>query len=66
MTRTYTAQPVWTWKCDRCGRESHLARQQSGSLGLPTIDYMRDAGWFIAEKFGDLCPICATRDGAIA
>jgi hypothetical protein len=58
MTRTYTETPVWTWKCDTCGVESHLARYQSGLFGLPTPDEMREDGWFIAEKFGDLCPEC--------
>lgn len=62
MTRTFTAQPVWTWKCDRCGRESHLARKQSGPLGLPTGEEMRAAGWHIAEMYGDLCPICAVEE----
>lgn len=63
MTRTYTKKPVWTWKCDRCGREEHLAHEQSGPFGLPTMEQMRDEGWFIAESFGDLCPKCV-RDRA--
>lgn len=58
MTRTYTAKPIWTWKCDQCGREHDLARNQSGAEGLPSIDQMRERGWFIAEKYGDLCPPC--------
>lgn len=58
MTRTYTTKPVWTWKCDQCGRETMLARTQSGALGLPTPDEMRQRGWLIADIFGDKCPIC--------
>lgn len=63
MTRTYTARPVWTWKCDRCGRESDLARSQSGTNGLPAPDAMRERGWYVAEVFGDLCPECAAASG---
>lgn len=56
MTRAYTTTPIWTWKCDRCGREStDLAREQQR---LPTLEEMRDRGWHIAEKWGDLCPNC--------
>lgn len=58
MTRTYTAKPVWTWKCDQCGREHELARNQSGPGGLSSMEQMRARGWFIAESFGDLCPPC--------
>lgn len=58
MTRTYTSMPVWTWRCDQCGREYGLARDQSGPGGLPTPDEMRARGWFIAKNFGDLCPPC--------
>lgn len=61
MTRTFTDNPVWTWKCDECGREQHLARAQSGSMGLPTPEEMREKGWFIAEMFGDRCPLCVSR-----
>lgn len=62
MTRTYTAKPIWTWKCDECGREQHLAREQSGSMGLPSMDEMRLNGWFIARSFGDKCPLCVPAD----
>lgn len=62
MTRTYTAKPIWTWKCDECGREQLLAREQSGSMGLPSMDEMRERGWFIAESFGDKCPLCVAAD----
>lgn len=62
MTRTYTAKPVWTWKCDECGIEKHLARSQSGALGLPSPDEMRERGWFIADSFGDKCPKCVAAD----
>ena len=65
MTRTYTRKPVWTWKCDECGHEDHLAREQSGANGLPSMDDMRAQGWFIADSFGDLCPKCTNQsDGA--
>ena len=61
MTRTYTARPVWTWKCDRCGFETgDLARQQ---YGLPSPDVMRDRGWVIADLHGDLCPRCVKESG---
>jgi hypothetical protein len=61
VTRGYTAKPVWTWICDRCGAESGLAREQSKLLGIRA---MRTLGWFIAELHGDLCPRCvaATAD----
>lgn len=56
MTRAYTERPVWTWRCDECGFETgDLARQ---SYGLPSAEVMRLRGWFIAEQFGDLCPLC--------
>ena len=55
MTRTFTQNPVWTWRCDRCGREESLSREQSG---LPEVEQMRQRGWFIARLFGDLCPEC--------
>lgn len=55
--RVWTKKPVWTWKCDHCGREAHLAISQ---LSLPSPDEMRNAGWYIALKFGDMCPECAS------
>lgn len=56
MTRAHTKQPVWTWQCDRCGATSgDLAYNQKD---LPTPDEMRARGWFIAEKWGDLCSRC--------
>lgn len=56
MTRTHTARPIWTWRCDECGIESgDLAFDSSG---LPSYDDMRRRGWFIAEKWGDKCPKC--------
>jgi len=55
MTRTYTAKPVWTWRCDECGHEERIAREQSL---LPTPAEMRAVGWFIADRWGDLCPEC--------
>lgn len=58
MTRTYTAKPVWTWRCDECGHEERIAREQSL---LPTPAEMRQVGWFIAERWGDLCPECVMR-----
>lgn len=57
MTRTHTAQPIWTWSCDRCSATSgDLAHLQSG---LPPPDEMRERGWFIADTWGDLCSRCA-------
>lgn len=56
MTRTYTTRPIWTWQCDECGFETgDLSRQQ---YGLPSIEVMRNRGWFIADLFGDKCPAC--------
>ncbi len=55
MTRMLTTDPVWVWACDRCGRESYLARSQHG---LPSPEQMRQIGWYIAPRFGDLCPDC--------
>lgn len=57
MTRTHTNHPVWTWKCDSCGAEQYLSREQSGPNGLPTPDQMRAKGW-LAERYGDRCPTC--------
>lgn len=59
MTRTYTARPVWTWRCDECGHEERIAREQSL---LPTPAAMREVGWFIADLFGDKCPECVMRE----
>lgn len=64
MTRAFTKRPVWTWVCDKCGREQLLAREQSGSMGLPSPDEMCERGWFIAQKFGDLCPLCVLDQSA--
>jgi hypothetical protein len=50
---------AWTWFCDQCGTGSgDLAHEQSGPRGLPTPDEMRARGWYIAPKWGDLCPEC--------
>lgn len=57
MTRAYVKRPVWAWHCDRCGVTSgDLAYNQQY---LPTPDEMRERGWYIAEKWGDLCARCA-------
>jgi hypothetical protein len=58
MTRTHTARPVWTWKCDECGHEERIAREQNL---LPSPDQMRALGWFIAKHYGDKCPECVMR-----
>jgi hypothetical protein len=58
MTRTHTARPVWTWRCDECGHEERIARTQTG---LPSPDQMRAVGWFIAKRYGDKCPECVMR-----
>lgn len=56
MTRAHTTKPVWTWQCDRCGASSQdLAFAQSA---LPSPDSMRERGWYIAPKWGDLCTFC--------
>ena len=55
MTRTHTKRPVWVWQCDECGIESDFAYLQAG---LPLPVEMRKRGWFIAEKWGDKCPMC--------
>ena len=55
MTRTHTKRPVWVWKCDYCGQEEFLAREQ---YFLPSKDEMRERGWFIGQRFGDRCPTC--------
>jgi hypothetical protein len=56
MTRAFTDSPIWTWKCDRCGRSSgDLATHQSQ---LPDPDEMRRRGWYIADVYGDLCSRC--------
>jgi len=60
MTRTHTKKPAWTWKCDECGHEERLAREQSL---LPTPAQMREVGWFIAKLWGDRCPECVMRLG---
>lgn len=59
MTRTFTSSPIWTWKCDSCGRETALARVQSA---LPTPAFMRAEGWYIAPRFGDKCPQCVAKE----
>ncbi|WP_407316686.1 hypothetical protein UQW22_10015 [Isoptericola halotolerans] len=64
MTRAHTTDPVWTWHCDRCGRTS--GDLSYGQSELPNYAAMRARGWFIAEKFGDLCPDCNTSDGGAA
>lgn len=57
MTRGHAKRPVWTWHCDRCGATSgDLAYQQSL---LPSPAVMRERGWFIADRWGDLCSRCA-------
>ena len=59
MTRTLTQVPVWSWYCDRCAEQGgELAWDQKG---LPSPDEMRARGWFIAEKWGDLCPKCLAK-----
>ena len=60
MTRTHTARAAWTWRCDACGREHALGREQSD---LPSPDDMRARGWFIAKTWGDRCPDCQAKEG---
>lgn len=60
MTRTHAKKPAWTWVCDECGREEFIARMQQE---LPSMEDMRKLGWFIADKFGDLCPKCIAERG---
>lgn len=56
MTRQFTQTPVWAWYCDSCNSpDFELAWNQ---VGLPMPSEMRRRGWFIAEMFGDLCPVC--------
>ncbi|GAA2182451.1 hypothetical protein GCM10009785_21800 [Brooklawnia cerclae] len=59
MTRSPTRRLVWTWYCDRCGRGSEDLAWEQG--GLPRPDEMRKRGWYIAPKWGDLCPDCAVK-----
>ncbi len=57
MTRSHVTFPVWAWHCDRCGAYGGvLGRNQND---LPTPKEMRAGGWYIAEKWGDLCSRCA-------
>ncbi|ACV09793.1 hypothetical protein [Jonesia denitrificans] len=57
MTRAHVKRPVWAWHCDRCGVASgDFAYNQQY---LPTPDEMRARGWYIAEKWGDLCAHCS-------
>lgn len=57
MTRAHVTFPVWAWHCDRCGcYGGELGHEQRD---LPTPDEMRVRGWYIAEKWGDLCSRCA-------
>ena len=56
MTRQHTSKPVWIWSCDRCESTSgDLAHAQDQ---LPSAEDMRERGWFIAERWGDLCSKC--------
>jgi len=58
MTRAFTKRPVWAWVCDSCGHGDELAWERSQ---LSSFDQMRAKGWWIAEKFGDLCPSCRAK-----
>ena len=55
MTRTPTSSPVWAWQCDHCKTFGPIATSQSA---LPKPDEMRALGWYIADRWGDLCPNC--------
>ena len=59
MTRGHVKSPVWAWCCDECG----LVHRSLAFLqrDLPSPDEMRASGWFIAETWGDKCPMCAKK-----
>lgn len=44
----------WALFCDKCGERSEI---RPGQKDLP-LQPFREAGWFIAEMWGDRCPTC--------
>ena len=55
MTRSRVDIPIWTWRCDFCGKVSEdLAVSQAE---LPTPEEMEARGWLVSD-FGDRCPDC--------
>lgn len=63
MTRTHRDRPTWTWRCDHCGVEHGLAREQAD---LPSKSDMVALGWYIAPLYGDICQSCYTATLAVA
>lgn len=58
MTRTWadpkTAAGGWLMKCD----ENNCPTTSETFPLAPDLDIFRARGWYIAEKFGDVCPTC--------
>ena len=56
MTRMQIVSPVYAWHCDACKRSEQTLTLSM--VDLPSAAAMRERGWHIAKKFGDVCPGC--------
>lgn len=59
MTRSWISakDQRWVMLCDQAGCTTRSEPFPAGGT-QPDLDIFRERGWFVAEKFGDLCPAC--------
>ncbi|MET8430109.1 hypothetical protein [Nocardia sp. NPDC004860] len=59
MTREWIDEdiPEWVMRCDEIG----CPTTSEAFPKEPPLDWFMDRGWFIAEKFGDECPMCLAK-----
>lgn len=57
MTRSWDEDEQWRMYCDErgCGTRSEQFPTQ------PPLELFAERGWFIAKKFGDVCPACLAK-----
>lgn len=59
MTREWTNERDrdWVMRCD----ESGCTTTSEPFSKQPDLELFMDRGWFIAKKFGDVCPACLAK-----
>lgn len=66
MTRSWISETDhrWVMLCDTNGCTTRSEPFPAGAQ--PDLEIFRKRGWFIAKKFGDMCPECLERTGTAA
>lgn len=59
MTQEWISQEDqrWQMRCDSVGCRSAMPL----TVERQNLDVFREAGWFIAESWGDRCPACVAK-----